>query len=56
MASMTKDEKKAYKSRKVASKNWIKNFDKTIDEATKAAKEEEAAWIREGIVQEDDEE
>lgn len=53
---MTAEEKKAYKTRKANSQKWIKNYNKTINEATQAAKDEEAAWIREGIVNMDDDE
>jgi len=56
MKQMTAEEKKAYKTRKANSQKWIKNYNKTINEATQAAKDEEAAWIREGIVNMDDDE
>ena len=56
MKQMTKGQKDEYKLRKANSQKWIKNYNQTIDEATKAALDEEEAWIREGLVIEDDEE
>jgi len=53
---MTKGQKDEYKLRKANSQKWIKNFNSTINEATQAALDEEQAWIREGLVIEDDEE
>jgi len=56
MKSMTPEQKKEYKERKANSQKWIKNFNAVHDEATKAAKQEEADWIKEGLVEEEDEE
>lgn len=53
---MTKEQKAEYKLRKQNSQKWIKNYVSTIDEATKAAKQEEADWIKEGIVVDDEDE
>lgn len=55
MKSMTPEQKKEYKNRKANSQAWIKNYNSTIDEATKAAKQEEADWIKEGLVEEEEE-
>lgn len=52
--SASKDVKKARKDRKANSAKWISNYTGTINEATRLAKEEEAAWLREGIVEEEE--
>jgi hypothetical protein len=52
---MTKGQKEEYKLRKANSQKWIKNFNATIDEATERALKEEADWIREGLVEDDEE-
>lgn len=55
MTAMTKGQKEEYKLRKANSQKWIKNFNATIDEATERALKEEADWIREGLVEDDEE-
>lgn len=54
MKSMTPEQKKQYKERKANSQKWIKNYDINIAEATRAAKQEEADWIKEGLVDEEE--
>lgn len=56
MKQMTKGQKDEYKVRKANSQKWIKNYNETIDEATKRALQEEADWIKEGLVVSDEEE
>jgi len=53
---MTKGQKEEYKLRKANSQKWIKNYNSTIDEATEKALQEEADWIKEGLVVDDEEE
>jgi len=54
MKSMTPEQKKQYKERKANSQKWIKNYQNVHDDATKAAKQEEADWIKEGLVEEEE--
>lgn len=56
MTKMNAEQRKAYKERKANSQKWIKNYNQTINEATQAAKDEEAAWIKEGMVDQDEDE
>lgn len=56
MKQMTKGQKEEYKLRKANSQKWIKNYNATIDEATQRALQEEADWIKEGLVISDEEE